>query len=151
MRFPYQVYEVDPTPADPRREVERPSLKVRVLGLVGDIDSWGVLDTGADECVLPAGIFSAIGAAHRSGEVGIVADFAGRRRALAYGTVDLEIRIKNRPYRWHAKVAFVEDRDEAIWGRAGFLQFFNATFHGPERHFTLRLKGHLPPKIMPVA
>jgi hypothetical protein len=150
MRFSYQPHPVQPTPADSGREVYRPSLKVRVIGLSGHVEIWGLLDTGSDECILPMGLIPVIGVAQRADELGILQDFAGRPRVVSYGTVDFEVRLKNRSHRWHAKVGFLDDRDEAIWGRGSFLEYFNASFHGPERHFTLRLKSPLPPKIMPV-
>jgi len=149
MRFSYKPYSVQPTPASSDLEVYRPSLKVRVIGLGGHVEIWGLLDTGADECILPIGIIPAIGVAQRTGEIGVVQDFARRPRTVNYGTVDLEVWLKNQPYRWHAKVAFLGDRDEAIWGRGSFLEYFNASFHGPGRHFTLRLRSPLPPRIMP--
>ena len=138
MRFSYQPYTVQPTPASSGREVYRPSLKVRVIGLSGYVEIWGLLDTGADECILPRELLAAIGVAQRANEIGVIQDFAGRPRTVIYGAVDLEVWLKNRPHRWHAKVGFLDDRDEAIWGREGFLEYFNASFDGPGRHFTLR-------------
>jgi hypothetical protein len=123
---------------------------VRVIGLRAEIDLWGVLDTGAVECVLPYEVHEAVEAARRSDDLGALGGFAGPPRVLEYGTVDLEVLLKGRPYRWSAKVAFDRERaGEALWGHIGFLEYFNATFHGPERHFTLRLKGLLRPPVMP--
>jgi hypothetical protein len=33
----------------------------------------------------------------------------------------------------------------ALWGRCGFLDHFSVTFNGPKRHFTIRLRGSIPP------
>ena len=69
---------------------------------------------------------------------------------LRDGTVDLEIPGAKRTLRWRATVAFTEGRDEeALWGYAGFLEHFSATFNGRERHLTLRARGPLPEPIMP--
>jgi len=71
--------------------------------------------------------------------------FTGTPQVVTYATVNLAILLKNRPYVWSAKVGFIQGRDgEALWGHIGFLQYFNASFHGPERHFTLRPKADFP-------
>jgi hypothetical protein len=92
MRFSHKPYSVEPTPADSNLQVYRPSLKVRVIGLSGHVEIWGLLDTGADECILPMGIIPAIGVAQRKGEMGIVQDFAGRPRTVNYGARDTATR-----------------------------------------------------------
>ncbi|QDV39130.1 hypothetical protein [Tautonia plasticadhaerens] len=149
MRFGYQPFEAQPTPADPSPVIYRPAVLVRVRGLPGELDLWGILDTGAVECVLPFEVYEAVEAARRGDDVGNLVDAGGRHRVLEYGTVGVEVAIKGRPLRWSAKVAFDRGRaDEASWGHLGFLQYFNATFNGPERHVTLRPRGDRPPPIL---
>lgn len=64
MRFPYRGYEVEP--ADPSdsigsEELFRPEIPLRVRGPLGDSFILGLLDTGADEVLLPASVAEAIG------------------------------------------------------------------------------------------
>lgn len=97
---------------------------------------------------MPGFLFDEVGVATRSDDTGVLLGFGGMPSVVRYGTVDLEIELNSRPFRWHAKVAFYPDRNEALLGHLGFLQFFAATFNGPERHVTLRPKGPFPPPIM---
>lgn len=151
LRAPYTSQEVDPTRFDPSTEIHRPILQVRVIGLQDEIPLLGLLDTGASECVIPYEVHEAVRADMNPYDIGPIVDYAGEEHFVRYGTIDLEIPCKSGFLRWSARVAFDEDRkDEALWGHAGFLEYFNATFNGPEKHFTLRLRGLSPPKgIMP--
>lgn len=151
MRFPYQPYRgFAPSPADRSTTAYRPAIQVRVIGLVGDLNLWGILDTGAMECVLPFEVLDAVEPARRPDDEGWIAGYVGEGRPVPYGTVDLEIILKGKPRRWSAKVAFdPERRGEALWGMVGFLEHFAASFDSPERHVTLRLKGKPPRPVIP--
>lgn len=49
MRFSYQPYEVDPTPASLGASiVYRPVIPVRFIGQAGSATIWSLVDTGAD-------------------------------------------------------------------------------------------------------
>ena len=90
MRFAYQPFEAQPTPADPSPVIFRPAVLVRVAGLAGDLDHLrGILDTGAVECVLPDEVHETVEAACRSDDVGILVDAGGQQRVLEYRTADL--------------------------------------------------------------
>lgn len=142
MRFDYTAYSCDPSPQDPSGIVYRPTIQVRVGGLKGSFDLLGILDTGADECLLPYELLEEIDPLRRIKDFSVLRGFAGEITPVVYGTVNLTILLKGRPFHWRARVGFVSGRDgEAVWGRDGFLEYFNASFHGPGRHFTLRLKG----------
>lgn len=150
MRTPYRAYPADPTPASPSDTSYRPTVLVRVIGRSGTLNLWGIADTGAEECLLPDSVREAIAPAVRPGASGLVVTAGGRPLRVTYGTVDLEIPGAKRTLRWRATVAFTEGRDEeALWGYAGFLEHFSATFNGRERHLTLRARGPLPEPIMP--
>jgi hypothetical protein len=144
MTIKYTPYRCAPSPADPSGIVYRPSIKVRVAGLKDSVDLWGILDTGAVECMLPYQVLQEIDPARRSEDVSLVSGFAGMAEEVVYGAVNLTIWLKGRAHSRHAKVGFVEGRDTALWGHIGFLQYFNASFNGPGRHFTLVRKGKLP-------
>jgi hypothetical protein len=148
MRFRYSRYTVDPSPVDRSTAILRPMLRV-VVGEIGDADRAvpiaGRLDTGADVCVLPYVVSDAVRPVWRSG-VEVLRDYSGGLRTVRYGAVYLRIRLGHRRIRWAAVVGFDERRqDEGLWGISGFLEYFNVTFAGPARHFTLRLRGAAPP------
>ena len=157
MRFAYSPYSFTPTPAD-RRALKLsardttciltyPDLKVRVCGAgkhSREESFWGLVDTGAAECVLPAEIAEWVRPAW-CGE-GAITDYSGADHAVRYGLVHLQIRLEKERHRWPAVVAFCSDRKQAaLWGRRCFLEYFRVTFDGPGNHFTIRLRGQLPP------
>ncbi len=156
MRFAYNPYPVLPSPAD-RSDVDppsadqwvfihRPDLKVRVCGSGGrarEVSIWGLVDTGAAECILPHEVADQVKPKWRG--TGMISDYAGRTRPVQYGQVDFQIRIEKKRLRWPAIVAFSRERsDEALWGRRGFLDHFSVTFNGPEKYFIIRLRGPVP-------
>ena len=143
MRLSYNIYRAIASPADrspvgalptdPVLILHRPELKVRVSGPgkgSGETVLWGLVDTGAVECILPHAasevlrpIWRGYGSHHR---------LHGRGEAVRYGQVFLQIRIGHKQIRWPAIVAFSRDREEAaLWGRRGFLDHFSVTFNGP--------------------
>ncbi len=54
MRFPYRAYDVQRSPARPSpTKLYRPVIPIRVVGASADAVLFGLVDTGADETVLP--------------------------------------------------------------------------------------------------
>lgn len=142
MRFGYREYDASRSPADQSEAVWRPALKVVVSSVTGGaaVPLWGILDTGAVECVLPRDVADEIKPDWLGGEW-FLAGYEGRPRPVEYGAVRLKINLGDQTLRWTAIVAFSVDRDEALWGHAHFLDHFNVAFNGPDRHFTIRQRG----------
>lgn len=151
MRFPYHEFrDPPPSPGTEASVSYIPMIRARVIGLTGSATILGTLDTGAEDTLLPERLVSQIGVHLRSGDVGDFRTADGRIFHAPYGIVDLEISRGKKSHRWRARVAFIQ-RPTALFGFAGFLEHFAATFDGPGRHVTLRLTGHpLPAPIMPV-
>jgi hypothetical protein len=63
------------------------------------------------------------------------------------GTVDLEIGDGKNRHCWSTRVGFTPWRNNAIWGHAGFLQFFTATFNGRKRSVSLQSNDTFTPPI----
>ena len=62
MRFSYRAFEVWPTPARPHVSViYRPMVPVHVIGPKGESAVLGLVDTGADETLLPAFLIDPLG------------------------------------------------------------------------------------------
>ncbi len=137
MPFSYHAYRTSPSPADESDIVWCPMLEVLVIGTAAEVPIWGLVDTGAAECILPhdvAGVIKAI----PCDEKGTIADFSGRTHEMEYGKVTLQIELEKERIRWPAIVAFSRDRTDAVWGGCGFLNYFRVTFDGPSRKFVIR-------------
>lgn len=145
MRFAYQPYLCSPSPSDPSAVAHRPALKVRLFGPKGGEDiAWGILDTGAVDCILPHQ-FAEDAKPDWCGQ-GALDDYASGTHTVEYGRVFLQIRTTKHQIRWPAIVAFSRQRMyTSLWGRCGFLNHFRVTFHGPGRFFILRLRNPAPP------
>ena len=156
MRFAYSLYRaiptaadrlvVDPSSSDPFVIIHRPELKVRVCGPrrhPEEVPIWGLVDTGASECILPYEVADQVKPIWRG--TGAISDYAGGAHAVRYGQVHLQIRVEKTRLRWPAVVAFSRERtSEALWGRRGFLDHFRVTFDGPEKSFIIRLRAPVP-------
>jgi hypothetical protein len=136
LKFPYQRYEVDPTPTLPGGVVYRPEVPVRVRGPAGTASFLVPVDTGADETLLPRSVAEALGVVLDEARHWQVAGIGGRPIDVVLGKVAFELLARPRPYRWSARIgfaAFAPDDELAILGHRGFLDRFTATFH-PRRH-----------------
>lgn len=132
MKYPYLPYRVSPSPAEPGVKMAyRPTVPVRIIGLGGSIKLRGILDTSADETVLPAYLLQRIQVATRSEDVSALGGAGGRPFVVTYGTVDFEVQLDEDAPRWHAKVAFDPHRRVPLLGQVGFLRFFTVTFDDP--------------------
>jgi hypothetical protein len=146
MRFAYRPYEIVPSPADPSPYGFRPELLVRVDGSrepTNDVPIWGILDPAAVDCILPYEVADRVNPVWSPGTWPMT-DYAGGIHQVEYGRVYLQFQIGKKRLRWPTIVAFSRDRRTALWGRSGFLDHFNVTFHGPEKYFIIRLRGRLP-------
>jgi hypothetical protein len=144
MRFPNRPFAIEPTPSQPdATTIYRPFVPLRVIGSTGSVTLLGLLDTGADETVMPALLVSQIGVTLDPGASARFRGVGGHVVTASYGTVDLEVSRGRRSYRWPATVAFLEGSNMVILGHGGFLQHFTATFSGPRRQVTLTARNGL--------
>ena len=144
VKFNYVERLVDPLPGESGIQyLHEPVIVVRAIGPSGT--PWliqGLLDTGADETLLPMRFRDRQGVA-RGGRYTLKG--AGGSPLVAWiGEVDLEMGSPRASYRWSARVGFTPRRDVAIWGRHGFLNYFTATFDGLRRSVSLRSNGSAP-------
>jgi predicted aspartyl protease len=138
VRFPYIPFAVAATPAHPGSTVaHRPYVPFRVVDPRGSTRLDGLLDTGADEIILPRSIAEPLGIALDDNAHGRFRGVGGHVVIVVYGSVEIEVATTSQELRWSATVAFLDDGPGAILGRTGFLEFFTATFNGNQRHVTL--------------
>lgn len=94
-----------------------PGARVGVVALV---------DSGADETVLPLAVARAVGVS-LSRTAYPFRGVGGQEVQVRYGTVAFEVRGARRYRRWEARVGFLPGLKHAILGYAGFLEFFTLT------------------------
>jgi hypothetical protein len=143
MRFPYQRYEVNPSPTVPSGVLYRPELPVRVIGQTGSVLLLASADTGSDDTLLPHSVGEAIGALIDGSAAWRVGGVGGQEIDVRLGEVDLDLELarRGRVQRWRAKVGFVaftRPEDEvAILGHCGFFDHFAAHFNSRRRIMTI--------------
>ena len=146
MNFEYTTYEVDSSPTNPSGLVRRPEVLLRVSGGTSATSLLALVDTGADECVLPLSLAERIGVAIDDSNPLQAAGVGGHLIDLFPGSVELEVTNGSDSYKWRSVVGFArfEDPDDecAILGHVGALEFFVATFDGEAHQLTLLPMSH---------
>ena len=103
----------------------------------------GLLDTGADVCLLPY---------RKSLELGVslgaprtIGTATGQRISCRPGVVTLELRSTTETIRWRGEVGFTAaPLSVPIFGDCGFLEFFHNAFDGQLREVELTPRPNLP-------
>ncbi len=141
MKFPYQRYEVGPSPTVPGGVLYRSELPVRVIGQTGSVLLLALADTGSDDTLLPLSVGEAIGATIDESIEWRIGGVGGQEIDVRLGDVELELARHARVRRWRTKigfVAFASPEDEvAILGHSGFFDHFAAHFNTRDRITTI--------------
>lgn len=148
MKFVYTQYDIKPTRTNPTGVVYRPEVLLRVIGPKGDAHILALIDSGADETVLPLSMAEEVGASLFYSEAALVVGVAGTPFEYIPGEVEMELISSGPPIRWRTCVAFARFEDSesecAVLGHTGVLQFFTATLHGDVFHGALEPNADLP-------
>ena len=150
IRFPYQSFPVKGTRGAKYDIVYRPMIPIRAMGPAGDDDLRALVDTGADDTLLPASLIDLLGVALRPGDQAVIVGIEGSTTVVRYGTVDLEIPEAGGGYRWSARVGF-HASFRVVLGHIGFLEYFTASFNGRTRQLTLTPNGTAPAPMIPAS
>lgn len=148
MRFPYQNYPV-PGIGRPNAIVRRPKVWIRAIGPIGDFSFYGLVDTGADDILLPDRFGQAMGVVIQPNMHAPVGGIIGAGMVARFGMIDLELRRGGTVYRWSALAGF-HPGNAAILGTLGMLEHFRASFNHSLGHFHLIPTGNLPAPVMNV-
>ena len=151
MNFPYAAYEVEPTPSQPEESIiYRPIIPFRLTGSAGAAVFYGLLDTGADETLLPRAMAELVDVAVDLSPATTMLSASGEVEVV-YGQVTLEVGRGRGRYRWQGTVGIVDQPwEEAVLGHAGFLRYFDVTFFGERREARLkRNRLALPQPVLP--
>ena len=125
----------------------RPEVRIALHGPNGSGDFLALVDTGADNSVLPESVARALGIPLVSGKGPAARAFGGQEIALSYADVELELVHADARLRWLARVYFLAgdaDEETLILGHQGFLDYFTATFIGEECALELEPNAYLP-------
>jgi hypothetical protein len=148
IRFPYEAYPVRGVGATRHAIVHRPMIPIRIVGPAGRHDLPALVDTGADDSLLPDLLIGLLGVALRPGDHAVIVGIEGSTTVVRYGTIDLEIPGAGGGYRWSARVGF-HASFRVVLGHSGFLEYFTASFNGRSRHLTLTPNGTAPAPTIP--
>lgn len=148
LRYPYKLFTVQrPVVTLKGRFVRpRPILSVGVVGPLGARAVEGLLDTGADDTVLNESVAADIGIDLSAAPVGAGAGVGGTVVPIRLAEVTLRLAAGTAVCEWRGWVGFTPVRlHRALFGFAGFLQFFTATFYGDQEIVELMANPLLPP------
>ena len=148
MNFLYQAFITrEPETGEPNM-ILRPIIPVRVHGRTGFGHYAALVDTGADNTILPKRIADDLGIELRAGHGPNATAFGGQSIPLLFGDVELELEEESERVRWSARVLFhdfLNPEDETlILGHAGFLDYFSALFDGEQGQLSLDPNSTLP-------
>jgi hypothetical protein len=148
MNFTYTKYLVEPTPTIPDGIIHRPQVFLRIAGSKSDLFLLALVDTGADETIIPLSVADEIGIELDANKRSQASGVTGQPLELLPGRVELEILGESEAYRWSDTISFARFADEedecAILGHAGALRYFTATFDGERNQGSLLPNGTMP-------
>ena len=148
MKFAYSV-NIAPAPetGDPIA-ILRPEVLLRIHGPNGTENHYALVDTGADNTILPNSVAQRLGIATTKCRGPEARAFGGQRISLTFSDVVLELTDDGSSIRWEARVFFAdtepESEDTVILGHQGFLDFFTATFDGDDCSIEVQPNSTLP-------
>lgn len=134
MKFPYREYiSMLPGTSD-FRLILRPVISIRILEPGAEARWDALVDTGADETLLPMSLAEILGVKLDQVFTSEPTSISGDRLKIHYGDVAFQIGTGKDCVAWKTTVGFVEFRsseDEVILlGHGGCLDYFTATFDG---------------------
>ena len=148
MKFLYREYVSLFPGTDDYRLILRPVITVRIAG-PNSITRWDALvDTGADETLLPRSLADLLCVELDQTATSQAVGISGDNLTIYYGEVEFQISSGDESATWRTIVGFVEfgtPEDEVIiLGHGGCLDYFTATFDGENAELELRVNSLLP-------
>jgi hypothetical protein len=122
----------------------RPLVVVSVMGPNGTDPAEGRLDTGADETLFSTRMAARIGVDLVNAPRGQITTADGTVVSVCYAQVTLRLTDGVERREWPAWVGFSPKIHRPLFGFAGFLQFFTATFHGDREQVELTVNALYP-------
>lgn len=148
MKFPYREYISQFPGSSDFRLILRPVITIRIAGPRTEARWDALVDTGADETLLPLALAELLGVDLDRSAIRQAVGISGNLLTINYGDVELEIANDDHLIRWHTTVGFVDfdatDEGVIVLGHGGCLDYFTATFNGEGAELELKPNAHLP-------
>jgi len=147
MRFSYTgLISLAPDTGEPTA-IFRPEIPITIYGPLGSREIVALVDTGADNTILPEAAARALGIPLVPARGPAARAFGGQAISLSYADVEVELVHSDAPLRWTAQVFFMSmgaDDETVVLGHQGFLEYFTAMFIGDECVLDLVPNADLP-------
>ena len=148
MLFFYQTV-VALTPEGEPHLLLRPEVPLSIAGSKSTRTYQALVDTGADNTILPTSIAQVLGINLGEASPRKLAAYGGQELTVKPATVLLEIEDQDGEWcRWQTEVYFLETanggEETVVLGHEGFLNFFTATFDGKVGSLELVANDTLP-------
>jgi hypothetical protein len=144
LRFPYTAIktQIAAWTLGGRQDRPYPILLAGVIGPTRTYPVEGLLDTGSDDTVFPERLAALIGVDLTNAPTGGASGVGGGTALLRYAEVVLRLSDGREHRQWTARVGFTSaPLRRPLFGFAGFLQFFTASFHGDREEVELTING----------
>lgn len=153
MKFAYREYVAQFPGADDFRLILRPVITIRIAGPQAAARWDALVDTGADETLLPLSLSQLLGVDLDGRPTSQAAGISGDKLMIYYGEVSLQISSENETIEWRDMVGFVDfqdvDDEVIVLGHGACLDYFTAIFDGERGELTLQANGLLPQSDQP--
>jgi predicted aspartyl protease len=148
MKFPYREYLSTIPGSSDFRLILRPVISIGITGANGDARWDALVDTGADETLLPLPLAKLLGVSLDADLTSEAAGITGERLSIHYGDVEFRIVGDGVSIKWLTTVGFVDFGTNAdqviILGHGGCLDYFTANFNGEKSELELIPNATLP-------
>jgi hypothetical protein len=148
MRFQYREYISHFPGTSDFRLILRPVITVRITGPAATARWDALVDTGADETLLPLSLGELLGVALDRDATSRATGVTGEILTIFYGDVEFQIADGRETVRWRTSVGFVEfgsaDDEVIVLGHGGCLDYFTASFDGENAELELNANSLLP-------
>lgn len=128
--------------------VLRPEIPVRIRGPRGQGHYVALVDTGADNSVVPVRIADDLGIDLHPSTGPDLVTLGGEKLPVHIGEIEIEVGDAEESVRWLAAVHFFDfasaEHETLVFGHAGFLDYFTAVFDGLWATLTLTPNATLP-------
>lgn len=146
MIFPYLRYPV--RQAGKLAYVFRPVVPVDLAGPAGEIDFYGLMDTGSDDTIIPRCLATELGLDIVGTERSQVTGIGGAKVDVAEAEVEIRLSDGAESVTWNAKVGVIGEQDAGgdfvILGHGSCLEFFVASFDGDRKRLTMLPNRNFP-------